>query len=273
MNDKELETCMFDPGHPRNKHCPVFKINTIVEETGHSFSSMVSEGGVIEIIIDWDCNFDCSDECLPTYSFHRLDRLENAPSRGFHLRYADHYADSTDQFFRTLYRAYGIRIIVSVHGSGRKFSKRVTAKTIGSGLSFFGIAAFIVSKGILRLYKMCCKRKCCLEDKYCTNTLQWCWTGCYDWCFCKPLDKSMRTEQDKNADDLRATTFVFRDALKTCSRRCVLSGERYSSEPEIDQSSTALDTTRQPINSQAGNDVIVRTNPAFGLPSDVENSL
>lgn len=43
MGSEELSTCLFDPKHPRSKHCPFFKVNTIVEETGNSFRSIVVE--------------------------------------------------------------------------------------------------------------------------------------------------------------------------------------------------------------------------------------
>ncbi|XP_070206183.1 P2X purinoceptor 4-like [Littorina saxatilis] len=223
MDDKELGSCVFDPGHPRNRHCPIFKISTIAQEAGYSFNSMMIEGAVIEIIIKWDCNFDCDDECLPTYSFHRLDRVHHPASRGFHLRYADHYTNQNGQSVRTLYRAYGIRVIVTVNGSGRKFSPYVTAKTVGSGMSYFGFAAFVVSLVILRLYKLCCKKKRCLEDCCCTRCAKClqkcvcvcaCWTGSYDCCCCKPFEENSSSNQDRHVDDLTETTFVFRDALK-----------------------------------------------------------
>ena len=41
------------------------------------------------MIINWDCNLDYSEEdCLPKYSFRRLDRGDYSISRGFNFRSA-----------------------------------------------------------------------------------------------------------------------------------------------------------------------------------------
>ena len=46
------------------------------------------KGGVIEIIIEWNCDFDLGPLCLPKYSFRRFDTpfKETATSSGFNFR-------------------------------------------------------------------------------------------------------------------------------------------------------------------------------------------
>ena len=45
------------------------------------------QGGVIQIIITWDCDLDHSEEkCLPKYSFRRLDSDADILSKGYNFR-------------------------------------------------------------------------------------------------------------------------------------------------------------------------------------------
>ncbi|KAK7087843.1 P2X purinoceptor 4-like [Littorina saxatilis] len=224
MGSEELSTCLFDSKHPRNKHCPFFKVNTIVEETGNSFRSIVVEGAVIQIIISWDCDFDYSNECRPEYSFYRLDQREDTLSSGFHMRFADKYVNKNGSNERTLYKAYGIRLIVGVQGRGRKFGFIVTAMTIGSGLSYFAIATFVISKLVLPFYRNLCWRTLRYEGlcmgnrcgKILCSCLQKIWAMCNR--FYKPLEKAARGEEEGKDDDLREINFHFKDTVKRWTR-------------------------------------------------------
>uniref|UniRef100_A0AAX7U3T1 P2X purinoceptor n=1 Tax=Astatotilapia calliptera TaxID=8154 RepID=A0AAX7U3T1_ASTCA len=73
MNDAYLRNC-----HRGNDSlCPIFRLGDIVREAGERFSEMSVEGGVIGILIKWDCNLDrLMQRCLPRYSFKRLDEKE-----------------------------------------------------------------------------------------------------------------------------------------------------------------------------------------------------
>ena len=43
---------------------------------------------MVQIIINWDCNLDHGeDDCLPEYTFRRLDSKEDALSPGYNFRY------------------------------------------------------------------------------------------------------------------------------------------------------------------------------------------
>ena len=55
------------------------------------FPMVLVQGGVIQVVINWDCNLDYSvEKCLPEYSFRRLDRGDFKISRGFNFRSADY---------------------------------------------------------------------------------------------------------------------------------------------------------------------------------------
>lgn len=46
------------------------------------------QGGVIGVIINWNCDLDLSEsECNPKYSFRRLDPKYDPASSGYNFRY------------------------------------------------------------------------------------------------------------------------------------------------------------------------------------------
>lgn len=50
-------------------------------------SAALLQGGVIGVIISWDCNLDLPDtECNPRYSFRRLDPKGTLASPGYNYR-------------------------------------------------------------------------------------------------------------------------------------------------------------------------------------------
>uniref|UniRef100_A0A8C0H281 P2X purinoceptor 2 n=1 Tax=Chelonoidis abingdonii TaxID=106734 RepID=A0A8C0H281_CHEAB len=73
-------------------------------------------GGVIGVIINWNCNLDLPDSsCNPSYSFRRLDPKSIQVSSGYNYRFAKYYSCNGTNT-RSLIKAYGIRIDVIVHG-------------------------------------------------------------------------------------------------------------------------------------------------------------
>ena len=85
-----LKDCQFHPVlHPI---CPIFRVGTLmnmVESDPDEQMKMLTSGGVIRVKIDWICNLDKPlSECLPHYSFGRLDAQykEETFSQGFNFR-------------------------------------------------------------------------------------------------------------------------------------------------------------------------------------------
>jgi hypothetical protein len=88
QNASYLKKCHYD--EIKNKICPIFRVGTIldmVEEDQEEQTQMLTLGGVIRVKIDWKCNLDKPlDECLPEYSFGRLDAPREPFSQGFNFR-------------------------------------------------------------------------------------------------------------------------------------------------------------------------------------------
>ena len=60
-------------------------------------SYVILQGGVIQIIIKWDCNLDYSeDDCIPEYKFRRLDSNEDVLSPGYNFRLVWHIQSNFD---------------------------------------------------------------------------------------------------------------------------------------------------------------------------------
>jgi hypothetical protein len=82
-----LKKCNYNATH---KICPIFRVGTIlhmVEEDRDEQTQMLTLGGIIRVKIDWKCNLDKPlDECLPEYSFRRLDAKQEPFSQGFNFR-------------------------------------------------------------------------------------------------------------------------------------------------------------------------------------------
>ncbi len=76
----------------RDPLCPVFLIKEILEKSEPDEierKTMLQKGAVIQIQIDWNCNYDLYwKKCIPTYSFSRFDLPFNMSSAasGFNFR-------------------------------------------------------------------------------------------------------------------------------------------------------------------------------------------
>ncbi|KAK3083670.1 hypothetical protein FSP39_001104 [Pinctada imbricata] len=152
-NDSIFSTCRFSHDDAINKYCPIFELDYIVSSIGESYSDMAAQGGVIQISIEWNCNFDLSeDECLPVYEFRRLDSSQFKISKGYNFRYARYYKEG-DREYRTLYKAYGIKFILSVTGQAGKFNLVPLLTNVGSGLALLSIATILCDIAVLYLLK------------------------------------------------------------------------------------------------------------------------
>ncbi|XP_012942306.1 purinergic ATP P2X4 receptor subunit 1 isoform X1 [Aplysia californica] len=157
-NDTALKTCRWKRGDPKLKFCPIFVLDDIARDAGVTFENMMMEGGVMQIVIDWTCNLDYSvEDCVPEYTFRRLDKGDYSVSRGFNFRFADRYSvfnESTGlQLYRNLYKAYGVRFLVTVQGKAGKFSIVPLLLNIGSGMALLGVATIICDIMVLYVLK------------------------------------------------------------------------------------------------------------------------
>ena len=145
--------CRYDPSY--NKYCPVFRIGDIlhiVESDEDERYKMLQQGAVVRIKIDWMCNLDLGeDQCRPKYSFGRLDSryVDEQFSFGFNFRYASHW-NMGNQSHRTLKKAFGLRLVVTVNGDAGRFDLFVLTLNIGSMIGVLGLATVICD--IVALY-------------------------------------------------------------------------------------------------------------------------
>lgn len=150
--DKILQ-CLYHP--IRDKLCPVFRVGDLlryVEPDDDERRKMLISGAVLRIKIDWRCNLDLGEEqCKPEYSFGRLDSRSRDEqfSFGFNFRFASHWKVKT-RSHRTLTKAFGLRLIVTVNGEAGRFDFLVLTLNIGSMIGVLGLATFICD--IVALY-------------------------------------------------------------------------------------------------------------------------
>nr|CDS27371.1 p2X purinoceptor 4 [Hymenolepis microstoma] len=136
FDDVDITKCQFDRNDPTNKHCPIFKLGYIFDEIKLKPSALY-KGGVIGILINWDCNLDFGFiGCRPIYSFTNLQ--DGTTEDGFNYRYAIKYRENGKQY-RDLIKAYGLRFTLFVSGTAGRFSFIKLFLNIGSGL---GLLAF-----------------------------------------------------------------------------------------------------------------------------------
>ncbi|XP_062571578.1 P2X purinoceptor 4-like [Saccostrea cucullata] len=154
QSNEELSKCRYNLDDPVLKYCPIFVLSDIVNLAGGRYEELASEGGVIQVKIKWNCNLDLSeDKCLPEYSFRRLDSSTYKISKGYNFRYSKNFKFENGTEYRTLYKAYGIKFVISVSGQGRKFAPVPFLTNIGSGLALLSIATVICDIVVLYVLK------------------------------------------------------------------------------------------------------------------------
>uniref|UniRef100_UPI00398E4E4F P2X purinoceptor 4a isoform X2 n=1 Tax=Pristiophorus japonicus TaxID=55135 RepID=UPI00398E4E4F len=138
-NTSYLKTCRFK--QENDPFCPIFRIGDVVHEAGEDFEKLAVQGGVIGILIKWNCNLDLSpSKCVPKYIFQRLDNknFRETVSPGYNFRFAKYFnVNGTET--RTLFKAFGIRFEVEVFGQAGQFDIIPTMINIGSGLALLGM--------------------------------------------------------------------------------------------------------------------------------------
>ncbi|XP_008051535.1 P2X purinoceptor 2 [Carlito syrichta] len=140
-SDEYLKHCQFHEAS--DPYCPIFRLGFVVERAGENFTELAYKGGVIGVIINWDCDLDLSaSECNPRYSFRRLDPKHIPASSGYNFRFAKYY-EINGTSTRTLFKAYGIRIDVIVHGQAGKFSLIPTIINLATALTSIGVGSFL----------------------------------------------------------------------------------------------------------------------------------
>ncbi|OWA51563.1 P2X purinoceptor 4 [Hypsibius exemplaris] len=142
FSENYLTTCRY---HPQNDRlCPVFALRDLVTFAGESLEEMAVKGGIIGFNIDWDCDLDYGEEnCLPHYSFRRLDNRGDKVASGWNFRHAFYYYDFDGFNRRDLVKYWGIRFVFLVSGRAGMFYPVNFILHVGSSVGLFSCASVI----------------------------------------------------------------------------------------------------------------------------------
>ncbi|KAJ7420792.1 purinergic receptor P2X 3 [Willisornis vidua] len=112
------------------------------------------QGGVLGIKIGWVCDLDRAwEDCLPRYSFTRLDSLARTPAPGYNFRHARYYRWPDGSERRTLIKAFGIRFDVLVYGSAGKFGIVPTLINTVAAFTSIGVGTVLCDIILLNFLK------------------------------------------------------------------------------------------------------------------------
>ncbi|XP_051710012.1 P2X purinoceptor 3 isoform X2 [Oryctolagus cuniculus] len=87
LTARDMKTCRFHPD--KAPFCPILRVGDVVKFAGQDFAKLASTGGVLGIKIGWVCDLDKAwDQCIPKYSFTRLDGVseKSSVSPGYNFR-------------------------------------------------------------------------------------------------------------------------------------------------------------------------------------------
>uniref|UniRef100_A0A668VV30 P2X purinoceptor n=1 Tax=Oreochromis aureus TaxID=47969 RepID=A0A668VV30_OREAU len=133
-----LKKCRYDK--KQYPYCPIFRLGDITRRAGCNFQDMATLGGAIGIVIQWDCDLDKgTSHCNPEYQFTRLDATVSNKSiaAGFNFRHARYFKNAAGESSRSLYKVYGIRFHILVHGKVCKRHQRQNECINGANGTFF----------------------------------------------------------------------------------------------------------------------------------------
>uniref|UniRef100_A0A8C2ZKN3 P2X purinoceptor n=1 Tax=Cyclopterus lumpus TaxID=8103 RepID=A0A8C2ZKN3_CYCLU len=149
-----LRKCRFEEGlHP---YCPIFRLGDITRLAGYNFQDMATFGGSIGIMIEWYCDLDKGNSnCHPQYRFTRMDVsiTKQTIAEGFNFRHTRYFKNAAGESYRSLFKVYGIRFNIMVHGKAGKFSIIPTIVNVASGMTLIGGGALFCDMVLLYLMK------------------------------------------------------------------------------------------------------------------------
>ncbi|XP_028400560.1 P2X purinoceptor 4-like isoform X1 [Dendronephthya gigantea] len=157
INDKQNKTyltrCHYSSSK-ENRLCPIISLKTIFDEISDTaFEDACIKGGIVAIKIKWDCDLDYDEsECLPHYSFGRVDNAHAQIAGGYNFRFATYDVENDTQY-RTLIKAYGIRFVIMVDAKAGKFDIIPLLRNLGAGLALLSVATVMCDICVLYLLK------------------------------------------------------------------------------------------------------------------------
>ncbi|XP_039504922.1 P2X purinoceptor 3a isoform X2 [Pimephales promelas] len=154
LDQSYIQTCTYDPkDHP---FCPIFKVGHILKQLNQSLDQIAEKGGEIGIIINWKCNLDYDVEnCKPNYFFTRLDAAfeHSKATKGYNFRFAKYYQSEDGAEYRTLHKAFAIRVEIIVSGNAGKFSTVPFLINLVAAFTSVGLATVFCDIILLNFHK------------------------------------------------------------------------------------------------------------------------
>lgn len=132
-------------GSPKDGY-NLFSLNEIIGNATNGqitnvSNDIVTNGAIILMESEWNCDLDKGEkDCNPKWNFYRIDSVPGTMSFGFNYRVVNYDIHMQRRMLRKL---YGIRVVFTTSGQGKKFSFAALTVTFGAGLAYLGAAAFI----------------------------------------------------------------------------------------------------------------------------------
>ncbi|XP_038620774.1 P2X purinoceptor 3 [Tachyglossus aculeatus] len=154
LTAEDMKRCRFHPDTA--PFCPILRLGDVVKFAGQDFAKIANTGGVVGIKIGWVCDLDKSwDQCIPKYSFTRLDSVseKSSVSPGYNFRFAKYYKTENGTEHRTLLKAFGIRFDVLVYGNAGKFNIIPTIISTVAAFTSVGVGTVLCDIILLNFLK------------------------------------------------------------------------------------------------------------------------
>ena len=101
----------------------------------------------------------CTWTCIARQYWYGILQIDIHVHEKIFCRFSRNFKDSNGTEFRTLYKAYGVKFVISVSGQARKFAPVPFFTVVGSGLALLSIVSlWYLSFGII-----CCWNHHCFE--------------------------------------------------------------------------------------------------------------
>lgn len=112
--------------------------------TGSTFEEVLERGAIIQVTLQWDCDFDRDEsQCVPEFDLERIDDIQDSISTGFNYRLVESFKNDDGSPQRDLFKLYGIRFTFENNGQGGKFNFASLTVTLGAGLALLGVSTVI----------------------------------------------------------------------------------------------------------------------------------
>ena len=116
-----------------------YTIGELLALAGTSYDTVVSTGCTLGVTFRWECFVDSASDCAPTLHVQRLDLNERR--RGFSYQHAHYYRLTPGgEDTRDLQTVYGVRLLISSLGEGKRVSAGAVMLQISSGIALLWLA-------------------------------------------------------------------------------------------------------------------------------------